>query len=102
MQGMSALLSKALLLARGHARRLIRGPASPPPPAIGRADVTRFEVPRLPDTLTQASRQQLIDWQGQVCGDSAGKGAGWINDFVNSVGQSDKDRNPNSKIRIKL
>jgi len=53
-------------------------------------------------TVSLPAAAPVIDWQGQVCGDSAGKGAGWINDFVNSVGQSDKDRNPNSKIRIKL
>jgi len=43
----------------------------------------------------------VIDWQGQVC-DTATGSAGWVDDFVNSLGQSGDDRNPNSKIRIRL
>jgi hypothetical protein len=43
----------------------------------------------------------VIDWQGQVC-DTATGSAGWVDDFVNSLGQSGNDRNPNSKIRIRL
>ena len=45
----------------------------------------------------------VIDWHGQICSDSStGSRAGWLDDFVNGLGQSDHDRKPNSKIRIKL
>ena len=45
----------------------------------------------------------VIDWQGQVCDTSgSSSGAGWVDDFVNSLGQSGSERNPNSKIRIRL
>ena len=47
----------------------------------------------------------VIDWQGEICGDGSGSGGerrDWLGDFVNGLGQSDNDRNPNAKIRIKL
>jgi len=45
----------------------------------------------------------VIDWHGQICADEgSGANGGWVGDFVNGLGQSDSQRNPNSKIRIKL
>lgn len=59
---MSALLSKALILARGHARRLFLRQAPPAEHPVVRADVTRFEVPAVPPVLSTASRDQLVEW----------------------------------------
>jgi SAM-dependent methyltransferase len=59
---MSALLAKALVLARGHARRLFGLSSDAVLPASrSNADVTRFEIPEIAPAFANAKREELID-----------------------------------------